>query len=150
MRYVNKQHDKFSCGPIAVINALKSLNKKATLRTHRKKFFKLGLKRDGMHIDRLSESLKFFKVNFKRVKNPTVRDIERVLNAGNKVILCYRWFTETENAGHYIFIRGHSKKYFCALNDTHATRKQVMAHFFTRSKRINKGPVMWIIKQGRI
>ena len=114
MRYV-KQRDKFRCGPIAVLNALKWQ----------------GLCITGTALDDLNELLackrrnsskhsgtyawKFDRVakrlGFRRIHKPSVAKLDRALKAGNAVLTLLS--AKDKSWGHYSLVtRGTQRMYF--------------------------------------
>jgi len=155
-RYIEKQPHKASCGPVAVINALKWLGKPATYRTHLKKCKKLGYPTNPAGTSRrlLSRFLRYFKIKYKRVTRPTLNDITKELDKGNAIILLYRTYSESGSWGHYTFINGYNDWGFKSKNALVPKFRPIIADFFRWSKRAktdgwNKVPTMWVIYKGK-
>lgn len=125
IRYI-KQRDKYNCGPVAVLNALKWAGKKVTYASDFKKIkeaCKSG-KKNGTYVTALTDALIKYKLIRRRdYKSPaTTKDIDTWLKKGNAVIVRYGWWKKSERKkvnqyatrlkkgkwiGHYVLISGH-------------------------------------------
>lgn len=119
MRFV-KQKDQYSCGPIAIMNALKWAGLPATYRTHFHKIRSLckttmswGTTPDNMTMALLKHS-KY--LNFTTKSLVTLKEIEKHLDAGGAVILEYWFKDEKDYDGHYVFIFREHGHDFMAVN----------------------------------
>ena len=144
-RYINKQQHATSCGPVAVLNALKWLGRKVSYREMFPFFEELGYDPDwGQTHWWFSRSLSAFKIKYKRFSNITVSDMERELDRGNTIILNYAW---DPNNRHYFFITGHTDKKFTVWNQSRSTKKYFRKQFRNGRRRDNglDHPKMWVI-----
>lgn len=121
MRFI-KQKDQYSCGPIAIMNALKWAGLHTTYKTH---FYKIkslckttilwGTTPDNMTTTLLKHS-KYLSFTTKSLV--TLKEIDKHLNAGGAVILEYWFKDEGMNLydGHYVFIFRERGYDFIAVN----------------------------------
>ncbi len=119
-RYL-RQHDKFSCGPTAIMNVLKWLGLKIHYRKEIEWFREITrCKEDGIlfgtNFGHMTKALKMFKNLFTTEyrRDPTVSRIAKHLNAGGVVVLCYR--LPKRKVGHYILIVEANGEGFTAVN----------------------------------
>ncbi len=114
MRYINVQQHASSCGPIAIINALKYIGRTASYKSEME-YFKSIKEFDshGMWPDALSRVLIKRSIKHKYYVIESVLDMEKILDKGNPIIL--NCLITTEKA-HYIFIISHSPHIFRAYN----------------------------------
>ena len=98
------QRDEWSCGPIALMNTLKALNRKVIYRDIHKYRKMLGWKyKDGVWPESIEKVLKRLKIKyFKRVeKKVTLGFIDKYLKKGYFCILLFAW---NKDESHYILI----------------------------------------------
>lgn len=113
-----RQRDTFSCGPTAIVNAIKWAGYSCPAREF-KKIFK---KRTGCTRLRgtdpwiLEQTLKRVpELSIQYVLNvPNLRDIDEELKKGRSVLL--RYFHS--HGGHYTLIVGRTKKFYVVVNDS--------------------------------
>ena len=169
MRYINYQPDATSCGPVALVNLSKWLDRGGTLKTVQE-FKKNGFydPHDGVPPEDWEKQLKNCGIKYKKRLKVTIQDIEKELDKGRAVILSYIWYNgygkyrTTESWGHYTFIDGHTKCYFNAKNNTSSrlsirtksNSKKQLARWFGSAKRHNNSykkqhtyPTMWSFKK---
>jgi hypothetical protein len=156
MRYINCQKKLRGaggcCGWIAVTNTLKwlgySISYKRLTEGVSSKLLNTGL--ENHEVEKL---MKLWRVKSKRVKAPTVRDIERELDNGNAVLLNYYWIDddnkkENYERAHACFIHGHDKDNLFIENILHVPTKKTMRDFFKTSKNRNYEPnLMYVISR---
>ena len=105
-RYV-RQYDRYSCGPVAIINALKWCGRSYSLKNDLRKF-QHACRCGYMHGTRMSDLdwvlRKFIPSTFvvKRKRYPVIGDIEKHLKVGGIVILNFAWKDKIGNIGHYM------------------------------------------------
>ena len=122
MRYL-KQRDRYACGPIAVLNALKWAGAKVSYNSHFNRIKKLSkCHLDGADYDGLIKAVKNYKSIFCVQENHFVDigDIDFYLKEGGSIILeyYYRDLESTEGyVGHFVFIPGKWGKYFLVVNN---------------------------------
>ncbi len=153
MRYINKQPDGYSCGPVAVMNAIKWLGGKMSFKKDRDIFTGFGCDKDGTNRLELTESLKAFNIKHKYYKTTTIKDIERCLARGSSVILLYKLYVERGSWGHCVFIDKDNDWWFKSYNFTkegiYVAPKFLLGQWFRSSRRWSnkkfKYPVMWEI-----
>jgi hypothetical protein len=111
---INKQRHKTSCGPVAMLNALKwkgyDDNYDDIMRFSKRH---LRFKHKGMLYYTVERGLKKLGVKHKLIYKITLPRIVRELNKGRAVILRYHW---SRNHAHYVFIDGHTKHFIKAWN----------------------------------
>lgn len=122
MRYL-KQRDRYTCGPIAVINALKWAGVKVSYNSHFNRIKKISkCKFDGVDYDGITKAIKNYKSIFTMWENHFVRisDIDAYLKSGASIILEY-YYKDLESpdkySGHFVFISGKWGKYFLLVNN---------------------------------
>ena len=101
-RYVC-QNDNFSCGVYSIINAMKWMGQKATLKNDYKNIKKIirccaGYGCSPEHFDRHVVN----KLKAKRIFNITIGKMNKILNSGNGLILVYR--CDDLDGSHLIFV----------------------------------------------
>lgn len=117
-----KQRNTYSCGPVAIINALKWAGRNITYIKHFKKIKKLCYTTSeyGTTPDGITNALEHYKkyISFERKELITLREIDQHLSEGGALILEY-WFKECGNNydGHYSFIFRMNEKDFIAVNN---------------------------------
>ena len=162
-RYI-KQRDKSSCGPIAVINALKWSGHRVT-ELNSKKEIKIisrcakfnphnpkGL--IGVPPDKLDQVMReFTNLNVgKRISTVKLKQIDQALDNGNAVILRYFWERGNRSGGHYILCVNKSDKTYTVVNDGRKVKtvmkrnRKTMERMLT-TKLDGEGPVAWIISK---
>jgi len=125
MRYV-KQRDKYSCGPVAIMNVLKwagyAFNYEDSLPVLQKLCKCISVTgTKHANFDRalrlVTSRFKVFKV--RRVHRPKLWQIEEHLREGGLVILNYYWRKDEEGHRHFMLLDGvsDSGKSFSTIND---------------------------------
>lgn len=117
MRYITQQqHDK-SCGPIAIMNALKWLGESVSYRKDLELFKQIGYTiNSGWYRHELRRGLNYFNIKHKLHKAPTLTAMKQILKKGNSIIMEHDWVLEDTTGGHYIFIDGYEDSFFKAYN----------------------------------
>ena len=159
MRYVNKQQHKASCGPVAVINALKWLGCSVNYRDSLDIFKVLGYHENGGGTWKsgVINMLRFFKIRFEFKDRIKVRDIEKAIDDGYSVVLSYRWYENNKYGNHLVFIDKYTDKLIKSKNERfnggdYGAKKSEYKRWFARSKKEGKDsgkgprPRMFIIK----
>ena len=85
MRYT-RQYDKTSCGPVALVNALKWAGMKVPWRDSKQHWIKLTRCRNGTSPQDLNIAIRQYFPNARRIK-PHIRKIERHLKNGGGIII---------------------------------------------------------------
>jgi len=117
INYIKKQQHKLSCGPVAIMNALKWLGESVSYKKDLKLFEQIGYTiKHGWWRHELRRGLNYFNIKHKLYKQPTLQDMKNILKRGNSIILAYDWFAENSDGGHYIFMDSYNGKYFQAYN----------------------------------
>ena len=140
MRYC-KQRDRFSCGPVAIINALKFFGVKATYKDV-PKYRKLtncrrphGVKRKYINKP-LQNIFKCTKIN-----NPTMRQLDDFLKKGYPIILSHLIRKNAKTWGHFIFIPRRERDGFVLINEyKNRTKDFVSRKFMVDMLRLKKRP----------
>jgi len=156
-RFITEQQHASSCGPVAIINALKWLGYSVSYREELPTFTKLGYD-DGTNCYDLRRMLNAYQIKYKLYKQSSIKKLEQILNRGNTAIVCYDWVGPEDRGGHYIFIDSDLKHSFGAYNyqigiETGALRKDTLdAYFYTTKKRFRNAktsskwkPAVWEI-----
>ena len=123
IRYL-RQRDQSSCGPIAVINALKWAGVKATEKTHKKKIKRItqcnpyGRGFIGTHPYDVNHALSCYNsIKIQRVSKDTwtkITEINEHLDKGGSILM--RYFCKP-GQGHYTFCFGRTYKTYRFVND---------------------------------
>jgi hypothetical protein len=156
MKFINSQKKLRGsggcCGWIATINALKWLGFSISY----KRFTKgvdSELLNSGLYNNQVKGLMRTWGIKFKTHKNPSVRDIEKVLNQGKAVVLNYYWIDdenkkENYERGHATFIHGHNKDNFFIENILHVSSKKALRDFFkvTRQRNLEENE-MYVISR---
>jgi len=122
-RYL-KQRDQSSCGPVAVINALKWAGLRVTEKTHKKKIQQLtqcnpyGRGFRGSHPYDVNHALSCYNsIKIQRVRKDvwtTLSEINEHLDKGGSILM--RYFLA--NNGHYTLCVGRTPKTYRFVNDS--------------------------------
>lgn len=154
-RYV-KQQTKYSCGPVAILNALKKLGYKRTYDYVKqlKKYCKTD--RNGTKDENISKALKRFRsLEFKCVNKINTQKLNKYMNDGYiAIILMSKWW-EKEPERHYFTIiekREFNTSFYRVVNwDPEETalwiKKPKMIKIFKRSLRSEMHPKAWFIRK---
>jgi hypothetical protein len=126
MRYI-KQPDKFSCGPTAILNAMKWAGIDANGRDHIpylqfacRTYDLEDMEGQGTFNHDFDRVLRYVgKGSFavKRKKNPTLSEMRRHLKAGHAIALAYHWEDGGQSGEHFCFIAGLWNGLFICIND---------------------------------
>ncbi len=162
-RYV-RQYDKFSCGPIAIINAIKWGGGHATLRQDRKRLMEKCncSMEDGSHFRYFNRALREecakLSVEVKCYFRVNIGGIERHLRSGGAIIITYCWF-EHESLkweGHYFLLTAASKsgKSFLGINPecgqtfSWCRRQKIIDHLNHKYKKNTEySPAVWFLRK---
>ena len=149
MRYITRQPHNMSCGPVAVINALKWLGYSATYRDHINSFE--WSYKNGIRHSKITKSLREYGVKFKIKENPTVSNIEKALDNGRSVMLSWCWYSNSngkkKSGRHCVFIDKHTSTQIMSKNTwgLHPSNKDFLTKkklnldaFLSESKKIKK------------
>lgn len=122
MRYL-KQRNKYACGPVAIMNALKWANINVSYKKHFNKIKKLtDCINDGSYYDGIVKAIKNYSKVFNFVENHFIEicDIDGYIKNGASIILEY-YYKDSESSdgysGHYVFIPGKWGKYYLLVNN---------------------------------
>lgn len=156
-RYISKQKHNGSCGPIAIMNVMKWHGYSAPYSEFINKI--KWCPQRGMYGGWMAEELQLYGFNFREVRKPNFKDIEKAIDSGNSVILMYRWFSvkkgKKRNGGHFVWIRDYNDKYFVAENANrkcprNLMKREILAKYFRvcgRHEKWGNYPIMWEIKK---
>lgn len=115
MRYL-KQRDQYSCGPVAIANAMKWAGSKESASKIRKRFIqecKCSPKHNGCYTDDLEEALcEADLLEFERINWPGLDDLDKHLDGGGVVLLRIRH----EHGGHYFLCTRRTPKMYEVVN----------------------------------
>lgn len=128
MRYI-RQPDSYSCGPTAILNAMKWAGIDAT--SQYLPYLQFSCRTIDLETPADPESHGTLSSDFDRVlryvgtgafhvrrkKNPTASEMKRHLEKGNAIALAYYWEDETEKGEHFCFIAGLERGLFVCIND---------------------------------
>ena len=138
MRYINIQKHKSSCGPIAVINAIKWLGGKLSYK-YLDMFEAFGWTKKGMDTKQMMLILDTFGVEYQVIFNPSTRFIENSLSKGNAAILMFRWFLPNKNCDHATFVYKNHRSWLDASNTIPCgftiLPKKILTKFLNTSRR---------------
>ena len=148
-----KQRDEYSCGPVAIVNALKWAGIKATY-AHVKKYKRICKTEEdmGTTLFAIHETLAATKV-FKivRLYNPPIKRIDEHIDGGGAVLFgSTKIKTEESYEGHYALIVSRSQKRYGVCNleppgKSYKTccRKRFIKKFMKRFE--GDKPVVWLL-----
>ena len=151
MNYINKQLHGYTCGLVAIANAIKwlggSINYHEIFNTF--KGTKLCTKAEGMEVRDLNNSLKLYNIKYKKVINPSINCIERSLYRKRAVILLYTWYRNKESSGHYCFLDKSCGDVFRSYNSEkdgiNIIRKKELNSWFRKTHKNGYRTDMWEI-----
>jgi len=160
MRYKQQKENSGECGPVAIYNVMKWLNKNANLNAIKKE---LKCSRDtGTTIASMIKFLKKRKVKMSHKRPAKMNDVVLGLQQNKCVLYLYQCDAEE---GHYVVFTGYKKKYntiyLKAVNEyrnkkhhlvkyipikfyNKKAQKYAGTHFINQKERI---PQAWIIKK---
>jgi len=152
MRYIG-QRDTYSCGPIAVLNALKWSGMRVTSRSHMGRVNRLCNSGIAGILDRdITHALsKYRKLKFRVRRYITMRQLDAHLRRGGCAIISHEFVIDGEDAGHYIFIPSKTSEKFLVINDcfcgtvTHYDRKEMTD--LLRYRGFSGSPCAWLISR---
>ncbi|MFA5024119.1 MAG: C39 family peptidase [Patescibacteria group bacterium] len=149
IRYV-KQRDEYSCGPIAILNAMKWLGKPVTYKDlARLKDICCCRSPNGTWPKVISVVLKILKIKYLYKAKPSIKEIDKHLDDGGSILLVH-YYNITR--GHYVLCIGKTEKYYTLINDgmnntitrCHKNTMKKMLH--TKHKTLRQyGPCCWFI-----
>lgn len=110
--YIHKQRNYFSCGPVALLNALKWRGDKATYDSHYKKLVKeCKTTRDGTESAHFEKILGRYKFEF--TKSRLYKDVQVHMRNGGAMILSH---LDSENDWHFSFWYDYRLRKFYGAN----------------------------------
>lgn len=149
---INKQQHKTTCGPVAVVNALRWMGYCNTY-DEIVEFFKehFGFEHNppprrsrGVSCCKLRRGLQKLRIKHRLIQKANLSDITRALDDGKAVILRFQW---NRRFGHYVFIDKHTKNFVRAWNMLHSnktplvSKKKIRKHItYTNRLKANRGP----------
>lgn len=152
-----RQRDQYSCGPIAILNALKWAGLQLTYKDNFKQIKKLCKTTAswGTTPENITNVLSKYTehLNFEIKALITLKDIERHLKKGGAVILEY-WFKENLDIydGHYVFIFQIFGKDFVVANGIDGkeaihicSRKELKSMLRCKRYRNTGSPSAWLL-----
>lgn len=157
MRFI-RQRDQYSCGPIAILNALKWTGISITYRSHFKKIKTLckTTMNWGTTPENITKVLLDYSehLNFEIKELVTLKSIDKHLKAGGALILEY-WFNEDGiYDGHYVFIFQRDGHDFITVNNMNAapaaqpcTRQMLKSMLRCKKYRHTGSPSAWLINK---
>lgn len=122
-RYV-KQNDDYSCGPIAIINALKWIGRKASYGSLKRIQKACHCDEDGSSEWNLLRCLRKMGIDVRILHNPRAMDLDLLLEQGKSMIVSY-YFKNNGYwnghkgylDGHYVFVSRKTKRRYVVHND---------------------------------
>lgn len=146
-----KQRDEFSCGPVAIINALKWAGHDYTYQALPTIRRLCRCKDEGTHSENLTRGLeklkKRNKLKFKYndLEYPTLLKIDKHLKKGSLIFL-YR--ENNQDIGHYIFINSKKENWYSVVNYSKKTKGKMHRKTLMRlvKNRFFDMPSVWYIK----
>ena len=139
-----KQNTKYSCGPVAIYNAIIWDEKKEKISYLIKQCN--TKKPHGTYWSDVSKVLrKYFPRRTKKIESPSKRLIDAHLNNGKSLIINYYWEHKKKTGRHYVFIwKRTSKQYYV----TNVSRKKPVITRITSEtmKKWLKHSAVWFIK----
>lgn len=153
MRYVG-QHDTYSCGPIAVLNALKWSGMQVTRKSHMKRVNRLCNAGIAGVLDRdITKALSNYRrLKFRVRRYVIMRQLDAHLRRGGSAIIAYEFrLGKDDEFGHYIFVPGKRDEDFVVVNDSFAdtlaycTREEMVD--LLRYRGFPGSPCAWLISK---
>jgi len=153
-RYINTQQHDWSCGPVALINALKFAGIPKTYRCEISRFMNYSDKatdgNGGLPEKEIHKYLKEHGIYAVRKRNTYIKSLDKALDAGHGAIIGY-----CHNVGcHYIFLErwlSRDEKLYDVKNDSAigpgAWDREQLKKWFRNNRRRGWPPDMWIIKK---
>ena len=152
-----KQRDRFSCGPTAVINAMKWSGYQISYREELEKYVhRYGcLYPEGVHPEILAGRMDAMQeLDIRReINKPKLSDLNRELRKGRALILCH---PHAYRGGHYILCIGETKHFYKVVNRGSSRKtvsyisKKVMRKMLRRDREMTAGryhAVAWSISR---
>lgn len=155
------QDDAYSCGPTAIINALKWAGLDATKEDL--DLFRFSCRTidpefpndwdsngtTDADLDRVLRYAGKGKIKVKKIKNPSVPMLIGHLQSKGAVIISYYWKEGAQDGHHFAFISAFKKGLFEVVND-HANKKTIMlrtkATLHKWLKKKDESPICWFIE----
>lgn len=160
MRYCG-QRNQFSCGPIAILNILKTFRKNISYKSHYKTLFKqTGCDKNGTFDNGLENCLKKQKLCYSIVRQPTIHDINDALKKGPIIFGYY----DPNHEGHYAVITeyreldglGRKSYFFINASNGHFHKTAVWVdealleqELFSSDVREPGFPKLWVFPRGK-
>jgi hypothetical protein len=153
-RYL-KQWDYISCGPVAIINAMKWRGMKVSRRSHFKKLkrkCKCNHRDGGTYKHDLTRALRNYLSNVKCKVQESINTLDRHLDSGGAVIIAYDYIRNDDvREGHYVFCIGKTKHYYTLVNDVCTKNGELLPNTISKKSRKNMVKMlrleneMWLI-----
>lgn len=153
-----KQQDNFSCGPVAIINAMKWRGMKASMDTHLGVLKKLcGTDKNGTYPDDMGRVLKKFVPGVEHIEAPPINLVDKYLDLGKAFIISYAYVKSGgEEEGHFAMCIGRTKNHYIMVNDTYHRNgdmkstiskrsRENMKKIFANAKRCEDDIEIWVL-----
>ena len=153
-----KQPDDFSCGPVAIINAMKWRGQRASVRTHLKMLRKqCKTDRDGTFTERMDKVLRQYVSGVEHIDGPSLKLFNKYIDLGHAVIISYA-YTRNDGVeeGHFAMCIGRDNSFYTMVNDTYnhngelkstvsKRTKNSMKNIFANAKKYDDDIEIWIL-----
>lgn len=162
MRYA-RQPDKYSCGPTAILNAMKWAGLDATSRNHLP-YLQFSCRTiDLQHpedfdsngtldsdFDRVLRYVGSGVFRVRRKKFPSAKELKKHLKKGGAVAICYHWEEAGQSGEHFCFLAGFERGFFVVINDhdapnTETVRLRTFATIRKWLKKRKDNPSGWFL-----
>lgn len=155
-----KQQDYVSCGPVAIINAMKWKGIRATRESHLKKIKKeCRCDRYGTYPEDMAKVLKKYIPSAEHIYEPSIRLLDNILDLGLAAIIGYSYLRNDKvEEAHYVFCIGRTEKYYKLVNDVNLKTGDLLPKTISKKSKSNmfkmlsykwdkydEGSELWII-----
>lgn len=152
MKYV-AQRNLYSCGPIAIINALKWAGQNVTYKKYYKKLIrKTKCTYSGTHDLNISVALFDYVNSFNKIEwlvEPTIKDINKHLSSGGAAIISYDLLSNEvkERECHFLLVVKKEKEYYHVVNGTQGGKAFEKWHKSIINMRLKAAQSAWLLER---
>lgn len=133
-----KQQDYVSCGPIAIINAMKWRGLSASRRSHLKKIkAKCNcFGRYGTHPRDMHRVLRSYIGDAEHIEEPKIKLLNDILDLGLSTIIGYSYKRkDKKEEAHYTFCIGRTDHYYILVNDVCTKTGELLSNTVSKKSR---------------
>lgn len=162
MKYC-RQPDNYSCGPTAIINAMKWAGMDASLKSHLP-FLQFGCHTIDLEcpdpenngttdwdFDRVLRYVAKGTFTVNRKKKPSFKELKAHLEKGHAACMSYHWEENNQIGDHFCFIEKLERGLFVCVNDHNAANENTVTYRSDKTiqKWLKKGdeyPFIWLLR----